>query len=325
MIGELTEYFCYVPEAPGGWEWQPVPGKTDVWRLVAKPGTKFCRQNILRGCPALYRIFADTEPSLKGLLEFANQYGLLWRSNLEVPDAQTVVVASKAVSEQNGRVVETQGVVDEYLLWRLQLFMVRECVRLWDLVRHGSYAELLKSFPRQQGRYRYKPFPRDLKLYAVPEDFLWVALRGIVLGSKALLDSDDVTKHAYLWVVERSAQLLTGTISLALSWDHRGRAVHLTCQPHSLIGAIGLQLALAIQNATPAKRCEGCGRWFELAPGKNRPDRTTCSQTCRNRLYLHRQKEARELHAAGKTPRQIAKVLASDEQTVKRWLSRAED
>jgi hypothetical protein len=68
-----------------------------------------------------------------------------------------------------------------------------------------------------------------------------------------------------------------------------------------------------------------------VAPGVNRADKQTCSQTCRTRVYRQRKQRALALDAEGKTARAIARELDAKPDAVTKWiasagtLSRAED
>jgi hypothetical protein len=82
-----------------------------------------------------------------------------------------------------------------------------------------------------------------------------------------------------------------------------------------------LQLAHAILGGKKYQPCEACGRWFELAPGLNRADRQTCSDSCRVKLYRVRRQRARELHAKKWSLKRISKEIGSNVSTIKKWLS----
>jgi DNA-binding NarL/FixJ family response regulator len=78
--------------------------------------------------------------------------------------------------------------------------------------------------------------------------------------------------------------------------------------------------ARAIDGDRRYQQCPVCRRWFELTPGVHRADKLTCSQACRTRAYRHRQEKAVQLHAEGRTVRQIAKEIGSDVKTVRGWI-----
>src|SRR5262249_28052326 len=119
----------------------------------------------------------------------------------------------------------------------------------------------------------------------------------------------EVDRPALLRVIEHVNEVLSDNTAPGLFWDHRSNRTVFQDMPRSLLGAIYLQLAHAVAGSRPSRRCEVCGRWFELDPAKTRADRRTCSNTCRTKRYRQRQYRARDLHAQGKSPRQIARVL----------------
>jgi hypothetical protein len=92
--------------------------------------------------------------------------------------------------------------------------------------------------------------------------------------------------------------------------------------PPSLWHAMYFQFADAIHGNKRYKRCEGCGRWFELSPSVNRADRLTCSDSCRVKLYRQRMRRAQEMHAKGITVAVIASELGSDVKTIKTWIKK---
>jgi hypothetical protein len=124
-----------------------------------------------------------------------------------------------------------------------------------------------------------------------------------------------------VWLLRSFSFSMRKLIGLEPRWDASCGRVVLQNTPLSLLGAIYLQFVLAINNVTSSRRCEACGRWFEVAPDRSRSDRTTCSGTCRTRIYRDRQDRARRLFAKGKKPKQIAKELGSDENTIKKWIT----
>ena len=58
--------------------------------------------------------------------------------------------------------------------------------------------------------------------------------------------------------------------------------------PHSLIAAIWLQFAQAITANYGFRQCDECLTWFEVAPGKGRPEKRFCSSACSMRAYRKR-------------------------------------
>ena len=58
--------------------------------------------------------------------------------------------------------------------------------------------------------------------------------------------------------------------------------------PNDLLAAIWLQLAQAITKNYGFRQCDECLTWFEVAPGKGRPEKRFCSNACSMRAYRKR-------------------------------------
>jgi hypothetical protein len=79
-----------------------------------------------------------------------------------------------------------------------------------------------------------------------------------------------------------------------------------------------LQFEQSITANWQLRDCEVCGTPF--IADESRPERRFCDNSCQMKAYRRRQKEAQRLHAEGKTPGRIAKLLDSDTETVRGWL-----
>lgn len=123
---------------------------------------------------------------------------------------------------------------------------------------------------------------------------------------------------------EKLGRLITGhlhAVQPALGLRAGKSRLSLDVTPGGLGAALWLQLALAVSGNKGYRRCTVCGRPFELGREGSRRSRLTCGAGCRNRGYRERQDRARQLHAGGKTFKQIAKELGSDVKTVKGWVT----
>lgn len=95
-----------------------------------------------------------------------------------------------------------------------------------------------------------------------------------------------------------------------------------TLQPDSLLGALWLQFAAAVHANKSFAQCPQCRTIFEISrdsSGKRRSARF-CSNRCRVAHYRERIERARELHARGIAPREIAPALGTTVATVSNWL-----
>ncbi len=100
--------------------------------------------------------------------------------------------------------------------------------------------------------------------------------------------------------------------------------------PKTLLAALWVQFAMAVEGDRQYHQCDQCGLWFEVAgerrvgANEKREGAKFCSNACRFRAYRHRQNEARELHAEGKSLKEVAGQLGSDVKTVTGWIRRKE-
>ncbi len=127
-------------------------------------------------------------------------------------------------------------------------------------------------------------------------------------------------REAVPLLAERVNERLTGTVSLNLLYDRTAGRPALDILPRDLATAMVLQLAAAVALNKEYRPCRVCGRYFELSPGLNRADRSTCSALCRKRSYRQRMARARKRHAQGKSLREIARELDTNVVTVKKWV-----
>ena len=91
--------------------------------------------------------------------------------------------------------------------------------------------------------------------------------------------------------------------------------------PNSLVGALWLQFARAVDGRKKYERCGECKTWFEVSLDAARTNRRYCKDPCRFKAYRRRQIEARQLFGEGIALKEIAKRLDSDMATVKLWVS----
>lgn len=116
--------------------------------------------------------------------------------------------------------------------------------------------------------------------------------------------------------------LLQDSVQVFFTWSEASQKFDLRMKPISLIGAMWLQTALSMTGTKAFRQCPVCGRAIEISrTGGARPDAVYCSNACRTKNARQRQKEARQLHAEGREPAQIAKRLGADLATVRGWLA----
>jgi hypothetical protein len=129
------------------------------------------------------------------------------------------------------------------------------------------------------------------------------------------------------WLVELDGY--RKPITPRIIWSEDACRPQFVFAPSSLLGAMVCQFAVALHGAWPFKECAYCHRFFRLAPGVNRANRLTCSQTCKQYLHNSRVARARQLYSEGWTVRRIAKELRvkphgdkSSVAVVQSWITR---
>jgi Putative ATPase subunit of terminase (gpP-like) len=195
---------------------------------------------------------------------------------------------------------------DELALWREGIARLKSLVAAWDALAAEDWAALravLSKRPKalfQPGSDAKRAGPSELANAAV--HLLYREVAGRIFGW---------TFGA--WSRQQHPPVL---------WHQQTKRLVLQLVPPSLMDAMLLQFADAIQGGKRYHQCEACSRWFERRPGLARADRQTCSDSCRVKLYRLRQARARELHGEGWSAKRIAKELGSDVSTIKKWASK---
>jgi hypothetical protein len=230
---------------------------------------------------ALFRNFADLDGTAEAVLEFANLYGRLGRAN--------------------------DHIVDYLDFWRDRSGLMRQLVTLSDALSGGekkirdALGTLTKEDLRAVAERRNTPDAR-------------VAPLGITAGEYA---HAALARIGYVLLTRRG---FFENLTLEGDWDPKA-GVRARFRHDHLWGFMLFQFGVSLIEGWCFRRCEGCGKWFRLAPSVNRADRTTCSDSCRFQQYRRRRLRAIELHDAGKTVKQIAKELGSAVKTVKGWVT----
>jgi hypothetical protein len=326
MFGDPSSFLWHAPASEGVYEWQDC-------RLV---GDARFKRSLVRKCSledlmdyyplgenvSLYRTLAAVEPTETGILEFVNRYGPLGEG------------VEKYAELPDGR----HGMVEPLEDWRHTVVWLGEAIRLWDMIERGDRDGLARVIKWQGKKAVYYREPETVRRWLhipsrkeLPED-VWRRLKELerpiasVDHSPEILATftpGDVVEPARAWVVFTVNGTLANTVQPAFLWDRRGRVLFRTW-PRSLLGATYLQFATAIRSHRVSRECQVCGKPFEVTNIASRNDRLTCSQTCRTRAYRDRQKKARELHAAGRKPGEIAREIGSTTKKVREWIKKGE-
>jgi hypothetical protein len=268
---------------------------------------------------------ANTESTESGILSFVYRYGRLG------PGAESFGQEMTSAGEFK----QGDATVEPLTTWQVQIHWLFEAVRLWDLIQDGDLDTLSKTIRwKGDGVFQYeRPLAVSKRFGQRPwrelrhehgdlmagQDIL--AQSGVDPGLRSKLTRRSVAIAGILFVHNLVNYGLYTNNGPFLVW-HAGRNRSLLQDtPRSLLGAIYLQFAQAIHGGRKPRRCQVCGRWFDLAPGLNRKDRETCSGTCRTKAYRERQEEARQLREQGRSLKDIAKQLETNLKTVEKWVT----
>lgn len=264
---------------------------------------------------ALFKNFADIEQTQEGILAFANEYGALGGF------ASTLIGRDARVDDDENPYYAVQA--EPLDIWLSEIRAVRHAIHLWEALKRKD-TEFLSKFiqwkedsttKRETAEYRGPQFGvtglsaeslsirPELRSVFVPGDVIypgWFSLHEVINQNLNLHDS----APRLLWQQNRGK--FRSTVLIV---------------PGSLIAAIWIQFAKAVEGDRDHQQCEECKKWYEIS-GDRRGGARFCSDPCRFRAYRKRQKEAQQLHAAGAGPKDIAKQLGSDAKTVKGWISK---
>ena len=266
----------------------------------------------LREHAALFRNFADTQPTRDGVLEFANQYGLLG-------------FGSRTVELSDGK-ADYKAAAEPLSDWVRAIAELRAVVEVWDLAEQGDEKTLSPrtKWDRLPGTNEMlSVFRFDDTSGSVTTEQSWKAAYepgqprrvegeiGSTISAAKSFVQDRINDHF------NDLEVCTG-----LDWDPDLQRSVFSIRPPHLLGALWVQFALAISGGWKHRRCRHCNKWFELSPEHSgfRTNRLYCQTNCRIREARKRQALARELASQRVSATKIAKQLDTDVDTVRGWL-----
>jgi endogenous inhibitor of DNA gyrase (YacG/DUF329 family) len=286
-------------------EWVLTSGISIASLVGPAPRARFYHPLDDRGATtALYRNFVDIDPEDRdALLSFANEYG-----DLGLDDADTLPVA------------DGLGMIGEpWSAWKKAHLELQRAAAVWampvdDLRRHIRW---------EQESWHFHSHPDELDAWrkGAPKRE-WTHERIDV--DARLLTPGDVRMPARFLLIKWVTAGLASSVSPRLAYDVDTGRLALEVAPRSLLGAMWLQLARAIDGNIEPRQCKECGRWFQVGReehGNAARLRTFCSTACKQRDFRKRKDLARALHAAGKPLKEIASAVDSTITTVRKWVS----
>ncbi|MDA1054801.1 MAG: hypothetical protein O3C40_30610 [Planctomycetota bacterium] len=260
--------------------------------------------------PALFKVFADLQPTHEAIIEFADIYGSL---------------CGNAFTGRSGK-VDFAG--DPFVVWRYHILTMRHWLTIWDLVSEGNKERLLtyaqskpsfgvelrvdvieKNSMEAYDRHRFGvariiEAPRKQCLMVARKQ-VWDAVEEHLFTSQFLEANDD------LFVFLFGLQYDTGNEVGEFTLQKRGEG---------LLPYLWLQFADSLVENKRYRRCSTCNKPFELVPDIARTNKLFCKDACKLKAYRSRKRKAREMRGQGKTLQEIARHFGSDFKTVKGWV-----
>lgn len=311
-MDEVLEFTWEVPEK--GFRWiktRSIDSETKEREFLTSGQplgimTMVARYAPLRLYTGLFRAFAETPPTKEGIHTFANEYGSLGDGVfIQLPESSAV------------------GTGEPVSLWSKEIFAMAQALELWDAVKASNLEVLSQRIAWEKGGVNYDSHrgidTKDLKT-PYSQRMEWIAAPEIHPERLERFRPGDLATPALFFVQKTINDRLKGRISPRLLWGKNRTKLGLYIVPNSLIGALWLQFAQAIDGNKEYRRCEECRGWFELSPETARTSKLYCSNACRSRAYRGRQEQVRNLYVAGKTIEEAAEAVGTDVAHARRWI-----
>jgi hypothetical protein len=262
--------------------------------------------------PALFRTFADLQPTERDVLKFANQHGPL---GISIP----IVLRS-----DDWRVLRSGELLGT---WADEIFDLRLALEVWDVARKqqnkGRLEQRISIRRDRLGIHAFFSYqtPEGLREELICSNRQTDAWRSELA---AFLDERALHRAALFYVQGKINERLKEHTRARVLYSRPRDSIGLHTVPTNLLGAMWLQFAHAVEGRRDYKRCAECATWFEVSleeVGYSRR-REFCRPACRFKAYRERKTEACKLHKRGLSLQKIAKRLRSDPATIKGWISR---
>lgn len=253
----------------------------------------------VKGSESLFRDFADLPETEEAILRFAASHGFLTGPEPVQWNEQT---SSRPLS----------GVGEQFPDWVREIRVMRYAVRLWEAWRGRDQSDANTLMLPRERRSRANPgelltlkeghvFPLDSgevaasvkrKLFTARpnvDDIDWRGNEPWVCAGGAASGPDTSAGFRVLRVLIR--EHLVGSFEPDIVLPSKDATVPVfSMRPATLLAALWLQLLTAATGDHQFRKCEGCGRWFDLAG--RRDDAHHCGNTCRVRALRARKREA---------------------------------
>jgi hypothetical protein len=249
--------------APREGDADPVPER---YLVYAKPDQE--HQSVKVYSPlvvftGLFRRFAETPVTEEGIVAFANKYGALGGK----PSLAVQVEGESAF----------RFVAESLQFWLHEIHQMKTVLHVWDSVRKTDRAQL-SSFIVWNGGAVFFQLAGAVEL---------IASEDLAYGRPDMFSRGDLVQPAMHLVQRRiNAQLAEHAVTPNLLWDQKQGKLIIRMHPNSLIGALWLQFAKALEGEKQYRQCQYCRDWIEVGGNRSaRSDKKFCSPSCKSAAH----------------------------------------
>jgi hypothetical protein len=270
-----------------GYEWKKAEDGEPLLVMQNKPGVGLHMQDLHAG---VFREFA-TLKAQDDIKRFADKFGDLFNYWSDPPNRhnRTSVL---------GRPIST---------WMDEIADMRVLVNLWDHIKERNFEALKKLiFLTNEGPEYVIP---RAKTGDHIEKLAHVTLPS---GNRIQFARNDLLLPARCALqIEVNARLSENTTIPELTWtpdtkESGGYHQRITFRPKNLLSAIWIQFAQAITEELKMRRCEYCGKYFQVGPGAAREDARFCKDVCRATAWGKRKSEQKNIVKSPKRAKKLA-------------------
>jgi hypothetical protein len=263
-MDELTDFRWSVPEESFCWakghRISDATRSEGAFLAMKLTGAKVRLYLPLIDEPALFKRFADTPPNRGGILAFANSYGSL--------------TGGEIIMRADHKWVQGES----FQFWKVSIAEMRTMVLLWEAAKAGNVEHLSKHIEWVPGSVLFRGHNSSSTI--ADERMNPEVLARFRQGDLAV-------PAMYHLQREVNGRLANRGAVPKLLWNKQNDLV-IRISATSLIGALWLQFAKAIEGDREFRQCENesCRKWIEVGGSRGaRSDKRFCTPTCKSRAH----------------------------------------
>jgi hypothetical protein len=258
-----------------------VPGgpTSEMWLVESTPvgvSTMVRWHQPLNENTGLFREFAQVDVTPEGVIAFANRYGSLGGEL-----GQLVTLGNRRAKEKSvyrGEAISA---------WTEEIVSLRRLLSLWDAERKPEI--IFSTKPKVISAESVRPAGMDeIVVYRDTEPDTYERLRD---------RPAEIAQHYLRTKID--AKLLEHRSTTRLMNDKKRGLPTLFIVPSSLIAAIWLQFARAVDGDRQYRSCKNCNKWFQIGRGGRRADAECCSDSCRAAFAWKKQARGKQKRKGG--------------------------